>query len=195
MIENTVPKHIPIKLKMKKEKEKAIHDLNNEKWPHDFELEITNTGTKPIYFLKMLLLTGVRGLEGVERVFSVQYGTMKLGPVDFQARPEEVPLQPGETYVYRLPDILVESWERARQRENRPDAKRLVLVLQLLSFGDGTGFAGRNGVALPHAPDVKSSLNGCEPEPSLNDSTGHESQRHLRGIGVAHSTRTGTEIH
>jgi hypothetical protein len=172
-----LPKHLPIKVKIKKEKEKAVKDLNNEKWVRDLEIEITNTGTKPIYFLKMLLLTGVRGLEGVETGFPVQYGTIKLGPIDFQASPEDVPLQPGETYVYKLSDVLVESWDRFRQREHRPDAQRLVLILQALSFGDGTGFAGTDGIALPHGPGAKSSPNVCEPEPNLSDSSGLQSQQ------------------
>ncbi|HVG34205.1 MAG TPA: hypothetical protein VM911_14035 [Pyrinomonadaceae bacterium] len=171
-----LPKHLPIKVKIKKEKEKAVKDLSNEKWPRDLELEITNTGEKPIYFLKMLILTGVRGLEGVERGFPVQYGSIALGPVRFKSRPEDVPLNPGETFVYKLSDSLVESWERAQQRDNRPDATKLVLVLQALSFGDGTGFAGTDGVALPHTPGAKSSLNRCQPEPSPSDSSGLRSQ-------------------
>jgi hypothetical protein len=157
---------------MKWQKERAVNDLSNERWPHDFELEITNTGDKPIYFVKMLLLTGVVGLEGVERAFSVSYGSIKLGPVDYQARPEDVPLQPGETYVFMISESSLEGWEHFRERENRPDAKRLVLVFQLLSFGDGTGIAGESGLSFPRPPDAKSSLNGCEPEPNLSDSSG-----------------------
>ena len=181
-IENRVPKHIPIKLKMKKEKEKAVRDLSNEKWPRDFELEITNTGTKPIYFLQMsLIMPGVTAQDGTPISFSIYYGTTrKSGRIDFQASPEDVPLQPGETYVFRIPKFNVESWERAQQRENRPDAKRLVLDFQLLSFGDGTGFAGTNGVAMPRAPRAKSSLSRCEPEPSLNDSSGTRGQHASR---------------
>ena len=43
-LEDKIPKHLPIKVKIKKEKEKAFKDLKNEKWLRDFELEITNTG-------------------------------------------------------------------------------------------------------------------------------------------------------
>ena len=49
--ENKIPDHIPIKIKIKKEKEESFKDLKNEKWLREFELEITNTGNKPIYFL------------------------------------------------------------------------------------------------------------------------------------------------
>src|SRR5258708_1238763 len=50
-IENTIPKDVPIKIKIKKEKEQSFKDLNNEEWVREFELEVTNTGDKPIYFL------------------------------------------------------------------------------------------------------------------------------------------------
>src|SRR2546423_609332 len=48
-LENLIPKHVPLDVKLTKEKEKAFKDLKNENWARDFELEITNTGEKPIY--------------------------------------------------------------------------------------------------------------------------------------------------
>ena len=48
--ENKIPAHIPIKIKIKREKEQKFKELNNEKWLREFELELTNTGDKPIYF-------------------------------------------------------------------------------------------------------------------------------------------------
>jgi len=176
-----LPKHLPIKVKIKKEKEKAVKDLSNEKWPRDLELEITNTGTKPIYFLQMSLIMLDVTLDGTPMSFSIFYGPTikKRGPIDFQASPEDVPISPGETYVFRIPEFNVESWERFRQRENKPDAKRLVMNFQILSFGDGTGFAGTTGAPMPRAPRTKSSLNRCEPEPSPSDSSGVQGQQAL----------------
>src|SRR5215212_3668287 len=55
-MEITIPKHLPIKVGMKEEKEKAFKDLKNEKWVRDFELEITNTGDKPIYVLSFIVI-------------------------------------------------------------------------------------------------------------------------------------------
>src|SRR5437763_12472566 len=54
-LEDTTPTHLPIKVKIKKEKEKAFKDLNNEHWARDLELEVTNTGDKPIYFIDFIL--------------------------------------------------------------------------------------------------------------------------------------------
>src|SRR5688572_7360432 len=50
IFENKIPAHIPLKIKIKKEKEESFKDLKNEKWLREFELELTNTGDKPIYF-------------------------------------------------------------------------------------------------------------------------------------------------
>ena len=48
IFENKIPAHIPIKIKIKKGKEESFKDLKNEKWLREFELEVTNTGDKPI---------------------------------------------------------------------------------------------------------------------------------------------------
>ncbi len=61
--ENKIPAHIPIKIKIKKEKEKSFKDLTNEKWLREFELELTNTGDKPIYFLYITMDTHVKCLS------------------------------------------------------------------------------------------------------------------------------------
>src|SRR5438046_8804641 len=55
-VENKIPKHVPITIKLKKEKEKAFKDIKNEKWLQDFELEVTNTSNKPIYFLDVYVV-------------------------------------------------------------------------------------------------------------------------------------------
>jgi hypothetical protein len=38
VFENKIPAHIPIKIKIKKEKEESFKDLKNEKWIREFEL-------------------------------------------------------------------------------------------------------------------------------------------------------------
>lgn len=54
VIENLVPKHVPIKIRIKEDKERALKDLNNDKWTSDFELVVTNTSDKPIYLLEFV---------------------------------------------------------------------------------------------------------------------------------------------
>jgi hypothetical protein len=185
--EDRVPKHLPIKVKLKKEKEKAVKDLNNEKWVRDFQLEITNTGTKPIYFLDMILIMpGIIAPNGIGMSFTIQYGRGELLKIETKAGPDDVPIMPGETYVFNFSDLAVKGWENFRQRENKPDAKKLILDFQILSFGDGTGFFRKDGIAIPQAPSAKSGLNGCEPKPNLSDSSGvqghHSSRRRWPAI-------------
>lgn len=48
-VENTIPKHVPLDVKLTKAKEKNWKDLKNENWARDFEVEVTNTEDKPIY--------------------------------------------------------------------------------------------------------------------------------------------------
>ena len=155
----TIPKHLPIKVRMKEEKEKAFKDLKNEKWIRDFELEITNTGDKPIYFLSLsitlpeIIAPFQIGPDVNKMGLVIHYGRGQLIDIETKPWPDDIPIKPGETYVYSFSDLVVESWEKFRQRENKPDAKKLILKFQALSFGDGTGFLGSSGLAVPHSPD------------------------------------------
>jgi hypothetical protein len=155
VLENGLPKHLPIKVKIKRGKEKAFKDLKNEKWLRDFELEVTNTGDKPIYFLSLSItlpeITAPYMIAPGENKmgFSLHYGRSQLGDIETKAWPEDIPIKPGETHVFSFPDRTLVDWERFRQRENKPDAKKLILKFQILSFGDGTGFWGNDGMAVP----------------------------------------------
>ena len=176
-LDDRVPKHLPIKVKIKKEKEKAFKDLKNEKWVRDFELEITNTGNKPIYFLSLLIdLPGITAPDGTGIAFSVHYGRGQLGSLETKAEPDDIPIKPGETYVFSFPENKQLSWKHFRQRENQPDAKKLILYFQILNFGDGTGFMGSTGIAMPQPADAKLGFGRCKPEPNLNGSVRVKSQ-------------------
>jgi hypothetical protein len=172
-LDNRIPKHLPIKVKIKKEKEKAFKDLKNEKWVRDFQLEITNTGNKPIYLLSFTLdLPEITAPDGRGIAFAVVYGKSRLGDIGNKAEPDDVPIKPGETYVFSFPDSKQIDWDHFRQREKKPDAKKLILYFQILSFGDGTGFVRNDGIPVPRPPNEQSSLGGCAPEPQLKDSGG-----------------------
>ncbi len=177
-LEDKIPKHLPIKVKIKKEKEKAFKNLKNEKWVRDFQLEITNTGNKPIYFLSLsITLPELTAPDGKNIGLVVHYGRGQLINIENKATRDDIPIMPGETYDFSFPSIVVESWEGFKQREKKPDPKKLILRFQALSFGDGTGFLGRNGMTVPSLPSESSSLDGCKPEPSLNDSGGMKVQQ------------------
>jgi hypothetical protein len=141
VFENAVPKDLPFKIKIKKEKEESYKDLKNEKWLSEFELELTNTGDKPIYFLYLTLISDVR-VGGQRLVFPQVYGRAALGDIVTKAAPNDIPIQPGETYVFKMGEMP--AWEKGVWEHRFPQATRLRAELQSLSFGDGTGFFGNH---------------------------------------------------
>jgi len=152
--EYLIPSHVPIKIKLKKANEKAFKDLQNDKWARDFAIELTNTGAKPIYSIYMLLvLPEVRNRNGVKIVFPLFYGRNELGDTRTKALPEDVPIRPGETYTFTISELQIPVWEQLQREENRPQPKRIQLKLQVLSFGDGTGYIGNDGMRVPRSDD------------------------------------------
>jgi hypothetical protein len=141
ILENGVRQHVPIKIKIKKEKEESFKDLKNEKWVREFELEVTNTGEKPIYYLYLDLVTDVK-VGGRPLVFSLQYGRAELGDLVSKALTDDVPIKPKETYIFKLHQGQIPAWEKSVGEGRHADATKLHVALQGLSFGDGTGYFG-----------------------------------------------------
>ena len=110
IFENKVPAHIPIKIKIKKEKEQSFKDLKNEKWLSEFELEVTNTGDRPIYYLEIVMGTDVKFGAAPEIVFPFRYGRDELGDIVTKATSDDVPIKPGETVILTA-KAMVENWE------------------------------------------------------------------------------------
>ena len=101
-------------------------------------MEVTNTGTKPIYALDLLVLTDVTAAAGSPVVFPLYYGRNELGDIRTKAEPTDVPIKPGESVSLQIhPGIL--------------NAKRLEVKFQFLNFGDGTGYVGNEATALPRS--------------------------------------------
>ena len=148
-LEDLIPKHVPVKIKIKKEKEAGFKDLKNEKWAWEFELEVTNTGTKPIYALDLYVVTDVKAAAGFRIVSMLSYGRPELGDIRTKADPTDVPIQPGESVSLKFHPSQLSAWDYKRKHENRSLPKRLEITLQFLSFGDGTGYVGTGATALP----------------------------------------------
>jgi hypothetical protein len=167
VFENKIPAHVPIKIKIKKEKEESFKDLKNEKWLREFELELTNTGDKPIYFLYITMDTDVKfDGSGPEIVFPLTYGRAELGDIVMKATSDDVPIKPRETIVLTAGDGT--AWEKAVREKRWPESTKFRAEIQVLSFGDGTGYfgtelyppAGRrkaavNDVKLPQSPKTR----------------------------------------
>jgi hypothetical protein len=148
VFQNNIKKEVPIKLQIKKEKEKSFKELKNGQWIGEFELELTNTGDKPIYFLYITLVSDVQQ-GGTPFVFPLQYGRSELGDILTKAESQDVPIKPGETYVFTIHPGQIKAWEKIVTKGESPDATKLSAELQALSFGDGTGYFGNTPYPRP----------------------------------------------
>ena len=162
-LEDSIPKHIPLKIKIKKEKEAGFKDLKNERWAREFELEVTNTGTKPIYFLYLHVMTDVKAAAGFQIIFPLYYGRDELGDIRTKAEPTDIPIKPGESVSLKIHPSMLNAWDYKRKKENRPLPKHLEVKIQFLSFGDGTGYVGSGGTALPRAIPEEGGSVACLP--------------------------------
>ncbi|HJY27208.1 MAG TPA: hypothetical protein VJ306_04175, partial [Pyrinomonadaceae bacterium] len=158
-----IPKHVPIKIKIKKEKEAGFKDLNNEKWGWEFELEVTNTGTKPIYALDLFVMTDVKTADGSPVIFPMYYGRNELGDIRTKAEPTDVPIKPGESVSLDINPGIVNAWDYFRKKENRPLPKRLEVKIESLNFGDGTGYVGNDATPLPRVIPEEGGSAVCRP--------------------------------
>ena len=159
--ENKIPSHIPIKIKIKKEKEQSFKDLKNEKWLREFELELTNTGDRPIYYIELVMSTGVKvDGGGPEIVFPLRYGRAALGDIVTNATSDDVPIKPGETLVLRA--ASEDLWERGVREKRWPEAIKVKVIIQVLTFGDGTGYWGTE--LFPPAGKPKGAANNKLPQ-------------------------------
>jgi len=145
-IDIQVPKNVPIEVRLKKDKEEEFQDLNNERWIRAFELEVKNTGDRPIYALSLVwVMTEVKMPDGNP------YGsTMLYGRSQFITEPNEIPkpdddpIEPGEVHVFTLNESTAGGWE-SWAKENDLHPKDLLVFFNFLCFGDGTGLRGPNG--------------------------------------------------
>ncbi len=151
-LENTIPKHVPISVKITKEKEKAWKDLKNENWARDFELEVTNTGDKPIYAVGISVYFDVQNEYQDDLRADFLYGRREMNNVRTKATAEDVPITPGGTTVFRLTRNEIFSWDKGRREKGYRLPTKATVKLVLVSFGDGTGLLYDQGVPYPKRP-------------------------------------------
>ena len=143
-----IPKHLPIKVKIKKPEK--LKDAKNEEWLGELEVEVTNTGAKPIYYLHIsVFLPDVVAPNGHPFGYPLKYGRSQLNSISEPVRPDDVPMLPGEVVVLKVPAERAALWRRGRAEGDRPNPKKIKFIFNYLNFGDGTGFVGSTGKPLP----------------------------------------------
>lgn len=145
-IDIKVPKNVPIEVKLKKDKEAEFQDLYNKHWIRAFQLEVKNTGDRPIYALSLVWM-----ITGVKLPDNNPYGsTLLYGRSEFRTEPNEIPkpeddpIEPGEVHVFKLTEPSIGGWE-TWAKENDLHPKDVLVFFNFLCFGDGTGLEGANG--------------------------------------------------
>jgi hypothetical protein len=135
----------------------AVRNLQNgETWLRDLEVEVKNISDKPIYYIAVSLgfpdiptppptmradgTTPSKVVAG----FKFRYGATRMVDIAELPTPEDVPLEPGRTYTFRVPDTYVEGLEHMKMRIGFGDEATMNLTLHLsaVNFGDGTGYMG-----------------------------------------------------
>jgi hypothetical protein len=115
------------------------------------EIEVRNTGDKPIYYLSFAVITPeVTVGNGEPTGFPLRYGNWGLVDPNKRPEPEDVSINPGESYVFKLSERDIKGWKRYKADTKQADAKKIVLVFNSLRFGDETGFTTTGGVPFPN---------------------------------------------
>lgn len=83
--------------------------------------------------------------DGQPLVFSVRFGRKELVDLDAPLQPDDVPIQPGETYTLKVPENQWRGYRNIRDGRKKPDPKKVRFEMQMVNFGDGTGFDSTNG--------------------------------------------------
>lgn len=151
VIDNLVPKHVPIKIKIKEDKERALKDMNNDRWISDLELEVTNTSQKPIYLLELWVeMPEVISNNGRRVGFTLRFGRADFVNFDARPIPDDRPIQQNETQVFKIEESDQRGWAQYKTREHKADPRRIEITFTQLSFGDGSGFNGSDAKPYPY---------------------------------------------
>lgn len=155
VIEDLIPLHLPLKVE--------VQDLDAGKLLDHISVKVTNTSKKPIYFLSFsLVIPDVMSTRGIPYGFTLTYGREELGPFSYTSREGDVPILPGETFVFRPRQMDVQGFDHdtADRNIHQSDLKRVLLLFSVLSFGDGTGFMTTGGEPIPNIK-ARTSGGGC----------------------------------
>ena len=146
-LDDRVPAHLPIKIKIKKDKEEKFQDLTNKHWARDFELEVKNTGNRPIYALSLVwIIPEVKMPDGNPYGASLKVGRNEFITVPGETpKPGDEPIRPGESHIFKLSDSTIDNWESWAEDNQVPPPQSVLVFFNFLCFGDGTGWESPDG--------------------------------------------------
>ena len=141
VIDNLIPKHLPIKVEL-------VFEKGSPKVLETVKFRVTNTGTRPIYFLGFFLEPAKDPeLDKPYVVSWIRFGRTELLTFGKLANSEDLPLQPGENVVVEPKGV--ELFRAGINASLQTMPRKYELIFQQLNFGDGTGFWGSTGAPFP----------------------------------------------
>ena len=163
--ESKIPAHVPLKIKIKKEKEEKTLDISNKDWFRDIEIEVTNTSDKPIYFLSLNveLADLAPARPNALRTFFLGYGRGEFYEQNTKPIPGDIPIEPNATHTFVIDEDQRNGFEKWRSQNSGRDAFKLQMSINHLSYGDGTGFTTLGALPFPFKNDPEE-LGRCLPK-------------------------------
>jgi hypothetical protein len=155
-----------------REFKKSFKDKGNKNWLRELEIEVKNTGSKPIYYLYVVITMPEIIRQGHPLGYRVTYGRRDLLFLDTPVKPDDVSIPPGGSVTLRIPESRVGAYEKTRDAEKRAEPKKVEFDLQFINFGDGTGLEGTDGSPAARPPQKVSANKSClKEQDSLKDVT------------------------
>jgi len=122
-----------------------IDNLHSESFPEGFRIEVKNISHKSIYniWIEVLLPDAKQYLGGFAGSFPLKYGNPSLHPAGSIAQPTDEKLDPGESVVIKPHASVINNFftsSKHRDQIRKYGTWRIILDLQKVNFGDGTGY-------------------------------------------------------
>jgi hypothetical protein len=133
-----------------------IYNINSPEFPKGLQVKIKNVSSKPIYHISINVHLAETGQlrTGGDIWFPLQFGYPNL--VDSRVRLEDItqaereehpltPLEPGKNILLEIDNQIAEYVRKQIETEfgsDNPVTKNLDLTVQVINFGDGTGYIG-----------------------------------------------------
>jgi hypothetical protein len=118
-----------------------IRNQESETWWKDLEIEVKNTSSKPIYFVRAYLLFPDEKQSSGESGIRLGWGDPEKLDGRNYANPEAERVEPGKNFILTIPEMFFKGL-KAKQRLRPAATRNLVLEFTNIYFGDGTGFEG-----------------------------------------------------
>ena len=117
-----------------------INNLQSSSFPQDFEIEVKNISSKPIYYI--YIFANFSGSGALPYGLMLRYGRRELAGFEL-AEEKDVPLLPGKSVILGT-DTPVRQNIMPRFKDNDAEWARATshvnVSFQYLHFGDGTGY-------------------------------------------------------